>query len=57
MLIASNAKTGVTVDLTGAEAARVQGDAWAHVPSWHESGAADRAVPPVFGGSLWTGRF
>lgn len=57
ILIANNAKTGVTVDLTGAQAARVQGDAWAHVPSWRESGSAEKAVPPVFGGTLWTGRF
>jgi hypothetical protein len=57
VLIANNAKTGVSVDLTGAQAARVQGDAWAHVPSWREATAADKAAPPVFGGSLWSGRF
>jgi hypothetical protein len=57
VLIVNNAKTGVAVDVTGAEAARVQGDAWAHVPSWRESGSAEKAVPPVFGGTLWTGRF
>jgi hypothetical protein len=57
VLIASNAKTGVSVDLTGAQAARVQGDAWAHVPTWRESGSAEKAAPPVFGGTLWTGRF
>ena len=57
ILIANNAKTGVTVDLTGAQAARVQGDAWARVPSWRESASAEKAVPPVFGGTLWTGRF
>ncbi|MGD0524791.1 MAG: hypothetical protein ABSE49_06600 [Polyangiaceae bacterium] len=57
ILIANNAKTGVTVDLTGAQAARVQGDAWAHVPSWREAGAAEKSIPPVFGGTLWTGHF
>ena len=57
VLIVNNAKTGVAVDVTGAEAARVQGDAWARVPSWRESGSAEKAVPPVFGGTLWTGRF
>ena len=57
LLIANNAKTGVSVDLTGAQAARIQGDAWAHVPSWRESAAAEKAVPPAYGASLWTGRF
>ena len=57
ILIANNAKTGVTVDLTGAQAARVQGDAWAHVPSWRDTGSAEKAVPPVFGGTIWTGHF
>jgi hypothetical protein len=57
LLIANNAKAGVAVDLTGAQAARVQGDAWAHVPTWHDSAAAEKAAPPVFGGSLWTGKF
>jgi hypothetical protein len=57
ILIANNAKTGVNVDLTGAQAARVQGDAWAHVPSWRESGSAEKAIPPVFGATLWSGRF
>jgi hypothetical protein len=57
VLIANNAKTGVAVDLTGAQAAKVQGDAWAHVPTWHEGSALDRSAPPVFGGSLWSGQF
>ncbi len=58
ILIAANSKTGVSVDLTGAQAAaRVQGDAWAHVPSWRETGSAERSVPPVYGASLWTGHF
>ena len=57
ILIANNAKTGVSVDLTGAQAARIQGDAWAHVPGWRESAAAEKAVPPVYGASLWTGHF
>jgi hypothetical protein len=57
ILIANNAKTGVTVDLTGAQAGRVQGDAWAHVPAWRETGSAEKAAPPVFGGTLWTAHF
>jgi len=57
VLIVHNARTGVAVDLTGAQSARVQGDAWAHVPTWHDPTAADRALPPILGGPLWTGRF
>ena len=57
VLIATNAKTGVAVDLTGAQAARVQGDAWAKVPSWRETGSAEKAVPPVYGASVFTGHF
>lgn len=57
VLIATNAKTTVAVDLTGAQAARVQGDAWAKVPSWRETGSAEKAVPPVYGASLFTGHF
>ena len=52
VLIVNNAKTGVAVDVTGAQAARVQGDAWAHVPSWRETGSAEKAIPPVFGGTV-----
>jgi hypothetical protein len=57
VLIVHNARTGVAVDVTGAQSARVQGDAWAHVPTWHEPSAADRALPPVLAGPIWSGRF
>jgi hypothetical protein len=57
VLIIHNARTGVAVDLTGTQSARVQGDAWAHVPTWHEPTGADRALPPVLGSPLWVGRF
>jgi hypothetical protein len=57
LLIINNAKTSTTQESSGGQAGAIQTDAWRHAPAWREASPELKAMPPVVGVPLWTGRF
>jgi hypothetical protein len=60
VLIVSNAKTGISQDVQAAQTGLLlRSDAWKNVPrpTWKEASPLDKALPPVVGMPLLTGRF
>ncbi|HEY1694582.1 MAG TPA: hypothetical protein VGG39_20570 [Polyangiaceae bacterium] len=57
VLIVSNARSGVSLEVGAAQAALAQGDAWRRVPVWREPGPESRALPRAAMMPLWTGSF
>ena len=58
LLIVNNSKTTTTQDLAAPpQTGLLQTDAWKRVPTWREAPPEQRALPPVVGVPLWSGRF
>jgi len=55
--IATSASTLVTQESTPPPGVPSRSAAWNPTPTWREVTAEERALPPVVGASLWTGRF
>ena len=58
VLVINNAHSSVTQNVGGVPSALLlQGDAWKRAPTWKEATPGERALPPVVGFPVWTGRF
>lgn len=58
LLIVNNAKTTATQSLSAPpQTGLLHTDAWKRVPTWREASPEEKALPPVVGVPLWTGRF
>jgi hypothetical protein len=57
LLIVNNSKTTTTQELVAPQTGLLQSDAWKRVPTWREASPEQKALPPVVGVPLWSGRF
>jgi hypothetical protein len=59
LLITGNARTSAAPEAGPPQQAALlaQGDAWKKVPTWREATPEQKALPPVMGVPLWSGRF
>jgi hypothetical protein len=58
LLVINNGHSSVTQNVGRVPAALLlQGDAWKRAPAWKEATPVERALPPVVGFPVWTGRF
>jgi hypothetical protein len=57
LLIVNNAKTTTTQAVSAPQTGLLHTDAWKRVPTWREASPEEKALPPVVGVPLWTGRF
>jgi hypothetical protein len=57
LLIVNNARTTTSQELAAPQTGLLQSDAWKRAPTWREASPEQRALPPVVGVPLWSGRF
>ncbi|HEY8091797.1 MAG TPA: hypothetical protein VIF09_28240, partial [Polyangiaceae bacterium] len=58
LLVINNGHSSVTQNVGSVPSALLlQGDAWKRAPTWKDATPEERALPPVVGFPVWTGRF